>query len=177
VPLVLSPDTESPEAPIAEEDLDDFDYEPGDPQGHRCPIGAHIRRVNPRSQRVAGGDSRLRLLVRRGMPYGPPYDPSTPSDGVERGLLALFLCASIRDQFEFIMSEWVESGLFTAGLRGTKDPLVGNNSPAKSKLVIPSGGGDRVITGFSRFVTTRGAAYCFLPSVTALKYIASLPST
>jgi hypothetical protein len=30
------------------------------------------------------------------------------------------------------------------------------------------------ITGFSSFVTTRAAAYCFLPSVTALKFIARL---
>ncbi|XXX81611.1 hypothetical protein WMF30_22910 [Sorangium sp. So ce134] len=176
VPLVLSPDADSPDAPIAAEDLDNFDYEPHDPQGHRCPIGAHIRRVNPRSQRVAGGSSRLRLLIRRGIPYGPPVDPSAPSDGIERGLLGLFICVSIRDQFEFVMSEWVESGLFTAGLRGTKDPLLGNNDPATSKLVIPSEGGDRTITGFPRFVTTRGAAYCFLPSITALKHIANLPT-
>ncbi|WP_437592517.1 Dyp-type peroxidase [Sorangium sp. So ce1000] len=174
VPLVVSPDTDSPDAPIAREDLDDFDYEPHDPRGYRCPIGAHIRRVNPRSQPVAGGHSRLRLLIRRGTPYGPPYDPLAPHDGIERGLLALFICVSLRDQFEFVMSEWVESGRLAAGLRGTKDPLVGNNDPATSKFVIPSEDGDRTITGFSRFVTTRGAAYCFLPSITALKYIAGL---
>ncbi|WP_437299393.1 Dyp-type peroxidase [Sorangium sp. So ce426] len=177
VPLVLSPDTDSPAAPIAPEALDDFDYVPQDLRGFRCPIGAHIRRVNPRSQSIAGGHSRLRLVIRRTMPYGPPYDPSAPRDGIERGLLGLFICVSIRDQFEFVMSEWVESGRFVADLRGTKDPLIGNNDPAQSKLVIPSEGGDRTITGFSRFVTTRGAAYCFLPSITALKYIANLSST
>lgn len=30
------------------------------------------------------------------------------------------------------------------------------------------------ISGFSSFVTTRGAAYCFLPSITAIKFIANL---
>ena len=32
----------------------------------------------------------------------------------------------------------------------------------------------RVVTGFSRFVTTRGSAYCFLPSLAALRYLAAL---
>jgi hypothetical protein len=31
-----------------------------------------------------------------------------------------------------------------------------------------------ILDGLSRFVTTRGGAYCFLPSVTALRYLADL---
>jgi hypothetical protein len=30
------------------------------------------------------------------------------------------------------------------------------------------------VTGFSSFVTTRAAAYCFLPSISALKFISKL---
>ena len=31
------------------------------------------------------------------------------------------------------------------------------------------------LQGFSRFVTTKASAYCFLPSITALKWIAAMP--
>ena len=58
VPLALSPDTDSPAGGISPEQLNDFEYVnadgSGDPKGIRCPVGAHIRRVNPRGQPVAG---------------------------------------------------------------------------------------------------------------------------
>jgi len=31
-----------------------------------------------------------------------------------------------------------------------------------------------VLDGLPRFVTTRGGAYCFLPSITGLRYLADL---
>ena len=46
-----------------------------DRRGYRCPIGAHIRRMNPRHSTVAGNSGLKRRIVRRGLPYGPPYDP------------------------------------------------------------------------------------------------------
>jgi hypothetical protein len=88
----------------------------------------------------------------------------------------MFICVSLSDQFEFLMTQWINDGTFTAGLDRTKDPMIGNNAPSDSKFKIPAPEGDKIITGFSQFVTTRGSAYCFLPSITALKYIANLPS-
>lgn len=173
VPLVLSPDTDTPEPPIAEDQVNNYDYVPGDVRGYRCPIGAHMRRSNPRGESIAGGDGHKRRIVRRGMPYGPPYDPTNPNDGIERGLLGLFINVSLKDQFEFIMSTWLNDGDF-AGINNTRDPLMGNNSPAESRFLIPTQKGTQTVTGFPRFVITRGSAYCFLPSVTALKYIANL---
>jgi hypothetical protein len=45
-----------------------------------------------------------------------------------------------------------------------------------SVFVIPQADGAPPIkiTGFSNFVTTRAAAYCFLPGINALKFIANL---
>ena len=58
VPLALSPDTDSPPGGITPEELNNFEYVnsdgSGDPRGLRCPVGAHIRRCNPRGQPVAG---------------------------------------------------------------------------------------------------------------------------
>jgi deferrochelatase/peroxidase EfeB len=182
VPLVLSPDTDSPEPPIATERYNDFDYTPSDypgaiddARGYRCPVGSHIRRANPRSHRVAGGSGHLHRIIRRGLPYGPPYDSTMPPDGIERGLLGLFICVSIKDQFEFIMREWINDGLFAGGLGRTKDPLIGSQEPESGRFVIPEeGAAARVVEGFSAFVTTKGIAYCFLPSLTALRYLASI---
>jgi deferrochelatase/peroxidase EfeB len=58
IPLALSPDTDSPPVGILPEQLNNFEYVnadgSGDPRGARCPVGAHIRRINPRGQPVAG---------------------------------------------------------------------------------------------------------------------------
>jgi Dyp-type peroxidase family len=173
VPLVLAPDTDSPDPPIALDQLNNYDYVPIDENGYLCPQGAHMRRANPRGEAVAGGTGHKRRIVRRGMPYGPPYDPANPNDGIERGLLGLFINGSLKEQFEFLMSTWINQGDFV-GLNNMRDPLVGNNIPQDSKFLIPSPKGTKTVTGFSRFVITRGSLYCFLPSITALKYLASL---
>jgi len=183
VPVVMSPETDSPDPPIPDDQLNNVDYVArdgghgyDDRKGHRCPVGSHIRRGWPRSHRVAGGGGHRHRLVRRGLPYGPKYDPAAPDDRPERGLLGLFIGASLVDQFEFLMSEWVNDGIFAAGLGRTKDPILGSNDPADSRFVMPARDGPPAeITGFSQFVTTRGGAYCFLPSITALSYLAELP--
>jgi len=84
------------------------------------------------------------------MPYGEPYSNQRPNDGIERGLLGLFIGVSIEGQFEFLMANWMNKGGFRLGL------------PTNS------------VDPFSRFITTRESAYCFLPSITALRYIARL---
>jgi hypothetical protein len=54
--------------------------------------------------------------------------------------------------------------------------MIGTQDPAESIFIIPqaSGGAPIKITGFSSFVVTRAAAYCFLPSVIAIKFISNL---
>ncbi len=175
-PLVLSPDTDTPEPPIPPEALNDFDYtgEAADEWGYRCPIGSHIRRMNPRGQRVAGDGGHLHRIVRRGIAYGPAYDPAHSPDGQARGLLGLFIGVSLRDQFEFLMTQWANDGIFTAGLGRTNDPLIGAQGNGAGTFSIPKSGGSVVLHGLTRFVTTRGGAYCFLPSISAIRCLAAL---
>ena len=187
VPLVLSPETDSPPGGISPEQLNDFEYVnadgSGDPKGLRCPVGAHIRRINPRGQPVAGqgqpgGSNNTHRLTRRGMPYGPAYDPKQPRDGIERGLLGYFINSSIENQYEFVLGHWVNDSEFAGAVRlppKSKDPMIGTQNPAESIFVIPQADAAPIkITEFSSFVTTKAAAYCFLPSVTAIKFIANL---
>ena len=73
------------------------------------------------------------------------------------------------------MANWINKGGFRSGVpTGATDPLFGSNEQEKSKFVIPTEEQPLTVAGFQRFVTTRGGAYCFLPSITALKYIAAL---
>lgn len=174
VPLELSPEADNPDPAIPPEQLNQYDYV-DDPKGYRCPVGSHMRRNNPRSSPIAGGSGLNRRIVRRGLPYGPPFDPAHPDDGIERGLIGLFIGVSLKDQFEFLMSEWVNGSVFAPGLGGTKDPLLGDNSGGTGKFVIPvQGQRPIVVSGFSRLVTVRGGAYAFLPSLTALRFISNL---
>ena len=168
VPLALSPDT-----PEHREPPNKFDYD----AAPRCPYGAHIRRANPRGgqivQRVA---NHSRRLVRRGMPYGPPYDPANPDSAKqERGLLGNFIGASLGAQFEAMCCDWVNVGLQDPRITGSNDPLIGANEPATSwfDLLLKSGTTIR-LRGLPRFVRTRGGAYTFLPSISAIRYLGSL---
>lgn len=177
VPLALSPDTDAPEPGVPEELLNDFDYAGNgqdDPRGVRCPIGAHIRRTNPRSSRVAGGGGNLHRLVRRGLPFGPPFEPGQPPDGHARGLVGMFIGVSLADQFEFVMAEWVNSGRFAPGLGSSTDPLIGGGAEHQRRFTIPADRSASLsVGGFARFVRTLGGAYCFLPSLGALGVLAA----
>jgi deferrochelatase/peroxidase EfeB len=190
VPLALSPDSDSP-AGLSSDQLNNFEYVntdgSGDPRGLRCPVGAHMRRINPRGQPVTGqgqpgGSNNTHRLIRRGLPYGPVYDPTQPYDGIERGLLGYFINSSIENQYEFVLGHWVNDSEFAGSVRlnpKSRDPMIGTQDSAESIFVIPQANGSPPIkvTGFSSFVSTRAAAYCFLPSVTAMKFIAGLRST
>jgi hypothetical protein len=53
--------------------------------------------------------------------------------------------------------------------------MIGTQNPAESVFAIPQADAAPIkITGFSSFVKTKAAAYCFLPSITAIKFIANL---
>jgi deferrochelatase/peroxidase EfeB len=169
-PLALSAEAPDPKA-----DLTDFDYVGvGD---SRCPHGAHIRRCNPRGgqivQRIANNSRRL---VRRGVPYGPPYDPAKlrDRDEPERGLLGNFIGASLGAQFEAMSCDWLNLGLQDPRITGSNDPISGANDPGTSWFDLPlKAGGTIRLRGLPQFVSTRGGAYTFLPSLKAIHYLGS----
>ncbi len=148
-----------------------------DLDGRRCPIGAHIRRANPRDGFAARNKivHRHRML-RRGIPYGPPLPKGALEDTVtarnhqERGLLFVCLCASIARQFEFIQGQWFNDGN-SLGLGNDQDPLLSNESRG-TNLTIP-GPQPWFLSDVSPLVTVRGGEYFFLPGRRALGYLAS----
>lgn len=168
-PLPLSPHNPNPDPPVPD---NDFDFS-NDVQGLRCPFGAHIRRVNPRSaqivQRIA---NHTRRLVRRSFPYGPVFDRTKP-DRLERGLLGNFICANLSAQFEAVQYDWVNLGLQDPRITGSNDPLIGANDGDSGYFDLQTSRGTIRLRGFSRFVRTRGGAYTFLPGIGAIRWIGS----
>lgn len=159
--------------PLATGAGNDFDFS-DDQDGRTCPVGAHIRRTNPRrAQIVQRPSNRARRLVRRGMPFGPWLpDGQEAAHPHERGLLGSFLCASLSTQFEAMQYDWINLGLQDPTITSLNDPLVGANDPASSRFRFHDGQDWRTIEGIPRFVETMGGAYFFVPSLPALRWIA-----
>ena len=174
-PLAVSP--ERPDAAVSSDParINDFGYK-DDPGGLRCPLGAHVRRANPRDD-VAFFDGRLtnrHRIVRRGRAYGAPLPGrATEDDGVDRGLVFVCFQADIWRQFETIQALWVDDG-DPFGLGRDKDFLVGEPHGTEGKMTI-QGHPPFFLKPQPRFVTMRGGAYLFQPSMSALRSLASGP--
>ena len=116
-----------------------------------------------------------RRILRRGMPYGGTA-PGKPHDGSdEQGIVFMAICASLFRQFEFVQQQWLQYGLdFNQG--NDTCPLLGNRS-ASAKFVIPadpaSGDAPFICDGLPQLVEPRGGEYFFIPSMTALRMIAT----
>jgi deferrochelatase/peroxidase EfeB len=152
--------------PISE--LNNFDFSE-DPRAHGCPFGAHIRRMNPRKDPVVPLGKRP--LIRRGMPYGPMFDREPDKS---RGLLGLFFCASLEDQFEHLLIEWGSANPLGPRNRGNaSDPLASDRQDPSVYFDIPMPGEAlRQLDGFTGYVTTRGTLYAFFPSLGTIGRIA-----
>ena len=162
--------------------LNNFDYAPtaehptyyDDADGLRCPVAAHIRRLNPRGALVTGKPYSLRI-IRRGMPYGPAFNPQQPDDGIERGLLGLFICGDLAMQYEFLMRTWVNQDIQTRGLQNSRDPILGAQPPEGGHFVIRTGDSrDPIELTVPRLITTRGSLYLLIPGIGGLRYLGSL---
>jgi len=153
-----------PKAPGA----NDFRYG-DDPDGLRCPLGAHVRRSNPRD--ALGFEGKLTFrhrLIRRGMPYGPPLDHRTlEDDGQDRGLVFVCFNASISRQFESVQTQWLNTGN-SFHLGEDSDFIIGG---AHGKMTI-QGDPPFFMSAQESFITMRGGEYLFVPGITALAAIA-----
>ena len=125
---------------------------------------------------------RFHRILRRGREYGSELSPddalqSAPPNESPRGLHFICLNANISRQFEFLQNAWIASTKFS-GLTGESDPLLGNREPISGcpvtgNFTMPGGGSlPRRVSGLPQFVTVRGGAYFFLPSLRALRYFA-----
>jgi len=173
-PLALSPDQDDPGLGTDPHRRNDFGYA-DDPRGFKCPAGAHARRANPRDALDDDGGVNVRLhrMIRRGTSYGPALPEGVlEDDGADRGIIFVFAGASLKRQFEFVKTQWLNDGIFI-GAPAEKDPLVGPND-SSGAFTIPTTPIRRRLQQLPPFVVTRGGEYCFAPSLRAMRWLAQL---
>jgi len=183
---------------VARRELNKFDFgptpaypnTPDDHSGRICPVGSHIRRMNPRSGLVVGKQYSHRV-IRRGMPYAVSLPSEVSVDAPdssemreELGLFGMFIGCDLERQFEFLMQTWANHDASALGVRGTQDPIIGDQSAggafnlprARAKCPPPCIPADStLVANAKRFVCTRGSLYLFVPGIAAIRNIATLP--
>lgn len=191
-PLALSPDHPDPAQP-----LNDFGYSREGAEGLRCPIGAHIRRANPRDGLLSNPKESLQAvnrhrILRRGRAFGPPApreaypegvrveaDDETTSDAGTRGLFFICLNASLSRQFEFCQQTWLNNPKFQ-NLSADTDPIGSSvqwagpgQTPGRTEPDNPL---RRRFRENEKYVHTMGGEYFLLPSRTALERLGRPPN-
>lgn len=167
----------------------DFSFDT-DEHGVRCPFHAHIRRANPRDDSIPEPPgARPARLIRRGMSYGPMYEPTkavNEAEGLkslaqERGLVFMAYNASIGEQFE-VVQRWLAGGNSSGSYSGQSDPLLGIAEPGQPRYFrfehdgcpvrMRLDGSDRVHDEPEPFVRLEWGMYLFTPAIAALKALA-----
>jgi hypothetical protein len=113
------------------------------------------------------------------MPYGAPLE-GDEDDGVDRGILGLFLCTDLRRQL-YTMTGWIQRNDFSPvynANRRAQDAVVANRALAGAvpDLVLPGegrNGGPAVIPALPDFVHTKGTLFLLCPGRTMLQALAA----
>jgi Dyp-type peroxidase family len=177
-PLMLAPDADQPELGSDLQRMNNFLYADAslgaDASGLRCPRGAHIRRMNPRDTALpVMTNVRLHRIIRHGTAYGSPLpDGVFEDDGQARGIFFIFLSATAPDTYEFLKKEWINDGNFL-GLGTERDPMCGPHD-GSGQFTIPMRPLRRKIPMLESFTRTLGGEYGFMPSLSALRWLAAL---
>jgi putative iron-dependent peroxidase len=155
---------------VSDSKADAFRYQVEDANGFMCPIGAHIRRMNPRDSLrvdVKSGvkSSKLHRLLRRGRPY---VEETEDKDKPKQGIFFIACNSDLERQFEFIHQRWMRNPRF-GDLHHQDDPMVGSRAQHK-KFTIPGlpSGDDVSLHALTQAV---GGGYFFLPGMKALQFI------
>ena len=171
-PLTLAPEDDDPALGADPSRNNDFTYAT-DPHGRRVPLGAHMRRMNPRDTKMALlADVNVHRIIRRSTTYGAPYDPnatSTHDDEIAHGIYFIFISAKAMATMEFLQREWINNGDFMS-LGDEHDPNVGLQGEGAT-FTIPQEPVRRRLHGIETFNVLRGGEYFFMPSLSALRWL------
>src|SRR6266850_2227969 len=174
-PLTLAPAEDDVALGEDPQRNNDFTYA-GDPQGKRVPLGCHMRRMNPRDTKMPVlTDVNIHRIIRRSTTYGAPYDRNAISerdDEEARGIYFLFISAKAMNTLEFLQQEWINDGNFM-NLGNERDPIVGLQEEG-APFTIPKEPVRHRIHEIVTFNVLRGGEYLFMPSLSALIWLAGL---
>jgi Dyp-type peroxidase family len=160
---------------------DDFGYADTDPDGLKCPYGSHLRRNNPRDcfrfydKKQSEKVTRRHRIIRRGKTYELPAE-----DGGKGEIGLQFICfnANIEMQFEFIQHAW-SNDTQSSGFSNDIDILIGvqpegNPENKLGQFTIQNEPVNEFFDNWEQFVTIKGGAYYFFPSLSFIKYLTTL---
>jgi deferrochelatase/peroxidase EfeB len=172
-PLVRSPYSQSHTRAIYESNAFMTGFE--DPEGLRCPFGAHIRRANPRDSLNPGSTDQVAITNRhRILRVGRKY---APAPGQNPGLLFMCLNGDLERQFEFIQQTWLNGNVISlscpTNLSGERDPVLAGGQ-INTGYTIPTRDGPVKLAPLPRFVTMRGGGYFFLPGKRLIDFLAQV---
>ena len=163
--------------------------------GIRTPRFSHIRKVYPRDDGTKGNpeedddENDKHRILRRGIPYGPTREHNPFA---ERGLLFVCYQKDLREQFEHVQMSFANQPDFPEADSRFADPafiqkghgidvIIGANrkeddkgNPIEIVNLVRKNEGIEMdaitpITGFQKWIETRGGEYFFSPSLYALK--------
>jgi Dyp-type peroxidase family len=162
-PLTLQRDAGA-DSPV----MNDFTYA-SDPQGMKCPVYSHVRKVNPRVD-----EARPHLMARRGQTYGvrdlEAEEAGTPLPTGGVGLLFMAFNADIAGQFEYTQRVFANAAASAAGPTTGVDPIIGQGPRGQTASPSTWGGSELTTTDpIAEAVTMKGGEYFFMPSLAFLR--------
>ncbi|HEV2765636.1 MAG TPA: Dyp-type peroxidase [Pyrinomonadaceae bacterium] len=170
---------------------DHFNTSEPDQGGVTCPFSAHVRKVNPRDTITEQGnrqDVLTRLVLRRGIPFGPVYPgdlddaaDTAPLAGGEisthRGLLFVSYQTSIENQFAFLQQNWANHPTFPTA--GGEDPIIGqtneNEGRARFVQVRAANQNPLTLTLPPDWVIPTGGGFFFSPAISVIAGVLGRP--
>ena len=168
-PVTMSPDFDDTGIANDPNRVNNFDFDSGN--NFRCPLGAHIRKTNPRSDVGRGPNSftNTTRILRRGIPYGEELDVAPQG---ERGLLFVCYQSSLTGGFAFLQRTWANNPDFLTGGVGL-DAVLGQTSDPNATInmtgLFPQDPSRPLpMSGVNKFVVPKGGEYFFSPSMAAL---------
>ena len=156
-PLVLAPEKDDPALGADMQRNNDFKYKDADPHGYA--VAAWLAHSPDESSRHRAQHEPAANDPARGAPFGPPLPEGAPDDGVERGIAAFVICASLIRQFEFAQNVWINDRNFNE-LGNERDPIIGSQD-GTLEFKIPKRPIRKKIAGLPAFTTLRAARTSF----------------
>lgn len=173
-PLAVTPECDDPALGADPQRNNDFTFK-GDERGRVVPLGCHMRRLNPRnSDLTLLTDVNIHRIIRRSSTFGPPYSEDVTADddaNGDRGIFFIFISARAFDTIEFMQQEWINRGNFV-DLGEERDPVVGLHED-HDRFTIPQQPARRRVDGVQTFNVMKGGEYLFMPSLSALRWLAA----
>ncbi|MBK9730407.1 MAG: Dyp-type peroxidase [Chitinophagaceae bacterium] len=151
--------------------------------GIKCPMFAHIRKVNPRDLSTDQGSetdtSKFRVL-RRGIPFGKPYDfinSDNPVNKEDRGLFFISYQTNIAQQFELLQNRWANTAINPEENKGF-DMVIGHNNSAEDHNIWSIFENEQLegkkVMSINKWVIPTGGDYFFCPSISLVQKIVAL---